>query len=153
MTTQLAVPASGIQRPIATSVTLAALSAYVLANLLCLAVASITLRAGASEQFFPLAPTTFGGYVVLASIAGSLAWVAIRRQARDPHRVLSLLVPAVALVSMGADGVLGMTQALPGTTWTGVAGLMVMHLVIMGSVVVANQYFSPVRRLVRTRHH
>jgi Family of unknown function (DUF6069) len=149
VTTESAVPASGIQRPTATNVTLAALSAYVLANLLCLAVASITLRAGASEQFRPVGPTTFGVHVALASIAGSLVWSAIRRQARDPHRVLSVLMPAVVLVSLGADAVLGLTRVLPGTTWTGVAGLMVMHLVIVGCVAVANQYFSPVRWLVR----
>jgi hypothetical protein len=149
MTTESAVPASGIQRSTATTITLAALSAYVLANLLCLAVASITLRAGASEQFRPLTPTTFGGYVALASIAGSLGWSAVRRQARDPYRVLTVLMPAAALVSVGADAVVGLTRALPGTTWTGVAGLMVMHLVIVGCVAVANQHFSPVRRLVR----
>ena len=150
MTTESAVTPPSIRRSNGTSIMLAALSAYVLANLLCLAVASITLRAGASEQFPPLAPTTFDVHVVLASIAGSLAWSVVRRQARDPHRVLSFLMPAVLLVSLGVDAALGVTRALPGTTWTGVAGLMVMHLVTMGCLVLANQYFSPVRRLVRT---
>ena len=55
----------------------------------------------------------------------------------------------MVLVSLGVDSALGVTQALPGTTWAGVVGVMVMHLVTMGSVVVANQYFSPVQRLVR----
>jgi hypothetical protein len=144
------VPASGIPRPTATSIILAALFGYVLADLLCLAVASITLRAGASEQFGLLAPTTFGVHVVLASIAGSLVWPVVRRRARDPYRVLSLLVPVVVLAALGVDAILGVAGALPGTTWTGVAGVMVMHLVTAGCVVVANQYFSPVRRLVRT---
>jgi hypothetical protein len=58
-------------------------------------------------------------------------------------------MPVVALVCLEADAVVGLTRALPGTTWTGVAGLMGMHLVILGCVVVANQYFSPVRQLVR----
>ena len=150
MTTESAVTASSIPRSTATSILLAALSVYVLANLLCLAVASITLRAGASEQFPPLAPTTFGVHVILASIAGSLAWSVVRRQAPDPHRVLSVLMPAVVLVSLAVDATLGLTRTLPGTTWTGIAGLMVMHLVTMGCVVMANQYFFPVRRLVRS---
>ena len=149
MSTESAVSAPSIPRSTATSIMLAALSGYVLANLLCLAVASITLRAGASEQFPPLAPTTFGVHVVLAAIAGSVTWSVVRRHARDPHRVLSVLMPAVVLISLGVDSALGVTQALPGTTWAGVVGVMVMHLVTMGSVVVANQYFSPVQRLVR----
>jgi hypothetical protein len=145
------VPTSGIPRPTtATSIILAALFAYVLADLLCLAFASITLRAGASEQFGLLAPTTFGVHVVLASIAGSLVWSVVRRRARDPYRVLSMLVPVVVLAALGVDAVLGVAGALPGITWTGVAGVMVMHLVTAGCVVVANQYFSPVRRPART---
>ena len=150
MTTESALPASSIPRSTATSIILAALSTYVLANLLCLAVASITLRAGASEQFRLLTPTTFGVHVVLASIAGSVVWSVVRRQAHDPYRVLSILVPVMVLAAVGIDAAIGVDRALPGTTWTGVVGVMVMHLVTAGCVAVANQYFSPVRRLVRT---
>jgi hypothetical protein len=150
MTTESAVPASGVPPSTATSILLAALSAFVLANLLCLAVASITLRAGASEQFPLLAPTSFGASVVLASITGSIVWSVLHRSARDPHHVLSGLVPTVVLVSLTVDAAVGFAQTVPGTTWTGVVGVMVMHLVTAGCVVVANQYFLPVQRLVRT---
>jgi hypothetical protein len=88
--------------------------------------------------------------VGLASIAGSVVWWVVRRQARDPYRGLSILVPVVVLAAVGIDAAIGVDRALPGTTWTGVVGVMGMHLVTAGCVAVANQYFSPVRRLVRT---
>src|SRR3712207_6314207 len=82
VTTRSAVPDAAIPRSPVTSILLATLSGYVLANLLCLAVASITFTAGASEQFRPLTPTTFGVHVILGSIAGSVVWSAALRLAR-----------------------------------------------------------------------
>lgn len=64
---------------------------------------------------------------------------------RHPRRTLNVLVPIVLLVSFVPDILVGVTRALPGTSWTAVAALMVMHLVVAACAVAAYRRFLPVR--------
>lgn len=64
---------------------------------------------------------------------------------RHPRRTLNVLVPIVLLVSFVPDILVGVTRALPGTSWTAVAALMVMHLVVAACAVAAYRRFLPAR--------
>ncbi len=47
------------------------------------------------------------------------------------------LAPAVVLVSLVPDILVGVNEGLPNASWTAVFGLMVMHLVVAGAAVLA----------------
>lgn len=131
-------------RPVAVSIALAIVSASVVASVLCLGVAAIAHAAGASREMVALTPAVFVPLIVIGVIAGAIGWTIIRAKARDPRRVLGVLVPAVLLVSFVPDVLVGVTRTLPGTTWTAMVGLMVMHLVVGGCAVLAYRTFLPV---------
>lgn len=129
------------------SATLAVVSSSVVAGLLCLGVAALAHAAGASTDFKPLTPVIFSSFVVIGAVVGAIGWSVVRRRAQDPQRLLTILVPTVFLLSLVPDILVGATDALPGTSWAGVIGLMGMHLVVTVCLVAAYRVFLPVRRV------
>lgn len=128
------------------SIALAVVSSFVVAGLLNFAVAAAARALGASPDFRALTPPAFLTLTLLGAVGGAIGWSIIRRRARDPYRVLSRLVPALFVLSLVPDVLVGVTQTLPGATWTGVIALMTMHLIVTVCVVAAYQYFMPVRK-------
>ena len=63
-------------------------------------------------------------------MAGAAGWLALRRWAANPAGVMRFLAPAVVLVSLIPDVLVGVTRSEAGTTWAGVFGLMAMHLAV-----------------------
>ena len=147
---ELAVGPAARPRPTFVSAVLAVVSSVVVASLLCLAVAAVAHRAGASTEFLALTAPVFVTFIVIGAVVGAIGWTIVRRRARDPRRLLRVLVPAVFLLSLVPDVLVGVTGALPGTSWTAVVALMVMHLVVTVCVVAAYSLFLPVRALGST---
>ena len=147
--TDLAATGSTHHRPVLASAVLAVVSAAVVASLLCLAVAAAAHALGASREMLALTPKVFIPFVVVGVICGAIGWSIVRARTRHPDRVLTRLVPIVLLLSFVPDVLVGVTKALPGTTWTAVLGLMVMHLVVAACAVVAYRTFLPVGRSPR----
>ena len=133
-------------RPTVVNVVLAVVSSVVAASLLCLVVAAVAHAAGASDEFLALTPQVFVSFIVVGAVVGAVGWVIIRRYARNPQRLLNVLVPTVFLLSLVPDVLVGVNGALPHTSWTAVVALMVMHLVVTVCVVAAYRIFLPVRR-------
>jgi hypothetical protein len=143
--TEIAAPTRmASSRPFIASFGLAVVSAAVVASVLCLGVAAVAHAAGASPQMLALTPTVFVPFIVIGVLGGAIGWSIIRAKARDPRRVLNVLVPVVLLVSFVPDILVGVSRALPGTTWTAVIGLMVMHVVVAACAVAAFRKFLPV---------
>jgi hypothetical protein len=95
----------------------------VLGNVL---VAQVTLAAGASEEFEALMFGTFAPLTVIGVLLGAAGWAFFRRR----PATLRWLVPTVVVVSWVPDILVGAGGTEPGVSWTGVAGLMVMHVVV-----------------------
>lgn len=133
------------KRPTVVSAILAVLAGSVVAILLCFVVAQIAFALGASRDFLALTPGAYGTFIVIGAVIGVIGWALIRRFARTPRRLLDVLVPLVLGLSFIPDILVGVTKALPGTSWTGVIALMVMHVVVAASLVAAYRFFLPVR--------
>jgi hypothetical protein len=138
-------PSAG-RRPVAVSLVLAVVSASVVAALLCLLVAAGAHAAGASSAMLALTPAIFVPFIVVGVLAGAIGWSIIRARSRRPAAVLRRLVPVVLLVSLVPDVLVGVSRAMPGTSWTGVIGLMTMHVVVAACAVLAYRIFLPVTR-------
>jgi hypothetical protein len=136
----LSVPAQQAERkPI-----LMAIGAAALAGLIgCAVIAVVARAAGVPGGFTPL--VVFPAFVVIGVVAGAIGWQQVRQRTADPRRVLARLVPAVLLVSFIPDLAVGVTRALPHTTWGGVAALMLMHLAVTVGAVPAYRHFLPLR--------
>jgi uncharacterized protein DUF6069 len=98
-------------------------------------VAMAARHAGASTTFAPLQLPAYGAFTALGVIAGWIGWRIVRRRSTRPAGVLKVLVPAVVLLSFVPDVALLTLKFIPGATGTGVAGLMVMHLVVVAIAV------------------
>lgn len=109
----------------------------VLAIALNSVVALVATRAGATSGFPPLTLPVYGAFTAVGILVGWIGWRLIARRARQPRAVLSWLVPLVGLLSFIPDVALGILRFIPGATWAGVAGLMVMHLVVIALAVPA----------------
>ncbi len=122
---------------------LAALAAIVVAGIGDAAVAAITVAAGASPDFVPLQPGAYLFFTVIGIVVASVAWWLISRTSRAAS-TMRWLAPAVVLVSLVPDILVGVNDGLPNASWTAVVGLMVMHLVVAGAALLA---FSRARPL------
>jgi hypothetical protein len=145
MTTEMRATAtsSSLFRPVRVVLTLAAAAVVaVAAN----TVVSITaIAAGAKPSFLPLSLALYGTFTVLGLVAGYVGWRIIRSRARRPLAVLRVAVPVLAVLSLVPDTVNALVHFIPDTTVTGVVGLMIMHLVVVGVGVPVYQRLAPVR--------
>lgn len=107
------------------------------------AIAAIAHGAGASRSFKALAFATYTPFIVLGLLVGAIAWNIIRNRAAEPERLLTWLAPAVVVVSMVPDVIVGATDSLTGSSWGGVVALMGMHLVVAVCGVVSFRIFLP----------
>jgi hypothetical protein len=106
-------------------------------------VATAAHALGASHDFQPLQPSAYVPFTVFGVLAAAAAWAIIRARSTRPARVLRVLVPAVVLVSLVPDIMVGATAGQPGTSWGAVVALVVMHLVVAAVAVPAYQRLLP----------
>ena len=98
---------------------------------------------GASHDFQPLQPSAYVPFTVFGVLVSAAAWAIIRARSSRPARVLRVLVPAVVLVSLVPDIMVGAGDSQPGTSWGAVVALMVMHLLVAAVAVPAYQRLLP----------
>ncbi|WP_045316989.1 DUF6069 family protein [Lentzea aerocolonigenes] len=113
--------------PTAGEVVVGLLGAAVLSvavNFLIVVVAGKFIPAG--QERMGLALGEFAPASVLGILLGTLGWYLVRRSARDPRRVLRVLVPVVVVVSWIPD--LGILAA--GASVVNSLALMAMHAVV-----------------------
>ncbi|MFJ9100924.1 hypothetical protein ACIRJM_20945 [Streptomyces sp. NPDC102405] len=72
-------------------------------------------------------------------------WAIIRARSARPARLLRTLVPAVLIVSLIPDVMVGVADSRPGTSWGAVIDLMVMHVAVTAVAVPAYLRFLPLR--------
>ena len=139
--TPAADPANRTALTVAKAVLVAAVGA-VLADAL---IALVARAAGASHAFRPLTPAAYIPLTVIGVLAGAVAWQIIRRRAADPSSLLRRLVPIVVALSLIPDVAVGLGHSQVGTTWGGVAALMVMHLAVAAIAVPVFRRLLPLR--------
>ncbi|GCB46235.1 DUF6069 family protein [Streptomyces sp. NL15-2K] len=106
-------------------------------------VAAIAHAAGASDDFDALQLPAYGSFTVIGVLAAAAAWAIIRARSAHPARLLRTLVPAVVIVSLIPDIMVGISGSQPGTSWGAVIALMVMHVVVAAVAVPAYQRLLP----------
>lgn len=113
------------------------------------AVATVAVAAGAPSRYGPLTFPAYTLFTVLGVVIGWVGWTLVSRRAREPRRVLSILVPAVTLLSLVPDVLLLAFRFVPGTTTAAAVALMVMHLVVVliavPAYVLASRASTPAR--------
>jgi hypothetical protein len=107
-------------------------------------VAMAARHAGASPTFGPLLLPAYGSFSAAGVIIGWFGWQLVRRRAARPRAVLSVLVPVVTLLSFIPDVALMTLKFIPGAGVTAVAGLMVMHVVVVALAVPGYLLAAPV---------
>ncbi|MER6159335.1 DUF6069 family protein [Streptomyces sp. NPDC001868] len=106
-------------------------------------VAATAHAAGASDDFQPLQLAAYAPLTVFGILAAAAAWAIIRARSARPARLLGILVPAVLIVSLIPDIMVGISDSRPGTGWGAVIALMVMHVVVAAVAVPAYQRLLP----------
>ena len=145
MSAATTIPAAQTARRTKTStVLLAGLVAAIAALVGNTVVSQIALAAGASEEFQPLTVAAYGFFTVVGVVAGLVGWLLIRRTA-NAAATLRRLVPAVLIVSLVPDVLLGFSDRA-GVSWTAVVALMVMHVVVTVAAVTTFSRLLPVSR-------
>ena len=106
-------------------------------------VAQVALATGASEEFQPLTVGAYGFFTVVGVVAGLVGWLVVRRR-DNAAATLRWLVPAVLVVSLVPDVLLGFSDR-PGVSWGAVAALMLMHVVVTVVAVATFSRLLPLR--------
>ncbi|GAB3679862.1 DUF6069 family protein [Angustibacter aerolatus] len=119
----------------------ATLLAVVVGVAACALVVAVARAAGAGEGFTPF--TIYPAYVAVGTVLAAVGWYLVGRRATAPRRLLTRLVPAVLVVSLVPDVWLGVSRAIPGTTWGAVAALAAMHVVVAATAVSVLTRFAP----------
>jgi hypothetical protein len=132
-----------LARPVRTAAAMAVVCAAVVGVALSAVVAAIARGAGVSDKFQAPQVGTFAPLIVIGLVLAAVAWEVVRRRAADPVRLMSRLAPAVVIVSLVPDVLVGATKGLPHSSWGGVAALMVMHLVVAAAGVLSFARFLP----------
>jgi hypothetical protein len=101
------------------------------------------LAAGASPQFLPLTIALYAPFSILGFFAAYVGWRIVRSRASHPAAVLRVLVPVLAILSFVPDTMLAIFGFIPDASITGVVGLAIMHLVVVGVVVPVAQRLAP----------
>ncbi len=110
------------------------------------AVSLIARQAGVSSSFTPIQPAAYIALTTLGLIAGALGWYTITRLSTRPGQLLRRLVPAAIVLSFIPDIAVGVSKAVPHTTWAGVGALMVMHVIVAVAEVASYRRFLAGRR-------
>ena len=98
---------------------------------------------GASEAFLPLTPGPIVFWTVVGVLAGAIGWrLFVNRSARSAA-ILRVLVPTVLALSFIPDVALLVTDAMEGSTTTGVLALMLMHVTTAAIAVTAYRRAMP----------
>jgi hypothetical protein len=84
---------------------------------------------GVSDDFVPLTPGPIVMWTVLGTVVGAVGWWLIVNRSTRPRALLTMLVPAVLVLSLVPDVALLATDSTPGQTTVGVLALMLMHVV------------------------
>lgn len=113
--------------------------AIILASLANALIAVLARALDAPDDFDPLEPSAYIGLTTLGVLAGAVGWAVVRRFAKDPGRLLGRLAPAVVVVSFVPDFFLFDEGGA-----TGVAALLVMHVVVAVIAVKAYRTGMPV---------
>ncbi|MDX8034064.1 DUF6069 family protein [Lentzea sp. BCCO 10_0856] len=135
----------------APSSTLAPSTGEVVVGLLGAAVVSIVVNAlialvagkfvPAGAERMGLALAEYAPATVIGILLGTLGWYLVRRSARDPRRVLRVLVPVVVVLSWIPD--LGVLAA--GATLVNSLALIAMHTVVAVATVPVLSRVMPLR--------
>lgn len=136
---------AGTRRSTVPAALAAIASAAVAGVLACLVIATVATRASVSDYFPPMMPGSYASLTVVAVAVGAIGWAVVRSRAADARRLLTRMVPAVLVLSIAPDILLGTTQFLAHTSWAGVAALVVMHVAVAAVAVASYAYFLPVR--------
>lgn len=133
--------ASSTTQSIATRNRLRAIIIVVAAATLAVAlnavIAAVATTAGPTAGYGPLTLPAYALFTVLGFAAGWVGWVLIHRRARDPRRVLLIVVPVLTVLSFVPDILLLAFGFIPGTTVTAAIALMLMHVVVVAVAVPA----------------
>jgi hypothetical protein len=105
-------------------------------------VAAIAVASGAPAGWAPLTAPVYGAFTIVPIVIGWFLWRLVSARVSRPSRTMPLLAAAVLVVSFVPDVVLLATGFIPGTTPAGVAGLMAMHVVVIGSALVGYTFAS-----------
>ncbi|PRY40780.1 DUF6069 family protein [Umezawaea tangerina] len=133
-------------RGLAFALPVAILGAAVVSVALDAVIAAIAHAAGVSEEFPPLTFPAYTFLSVLGLLIGGIAWAVVRAKVANAAGFLRIGAPVVVLVSFVPDVMIGLSKSQPGTTWGGVAALVVMHVVVAAVGIAAFGYFMPVRK-------
>jgi hypothetical protein len=98
------------------------------------------LRPGGVEK--GLTFVEFGPMTVAGVLVGTAGWALVRRTARRPRALLRWLVPVVVVLTFGAD----LALLAGGTALLNAVGLMLMHVVVAITTVVALTRVLPLPR-------
>jgi uncharacterized protein DUF6069 len=107
------------------------------------AVISLIAQAAGADtaDYQGLTPAAYVSLTFLGTVAGVLAWIAVRAKADRPAVVLRRLVPAVVLVSLLADVAVGISVG-----WTGAIALGLMHVALAAIAVPVFRRALPLTR-------
>jgi hypothetical protein len=132
-------------RPSGLVVTGGLIGTAVVAVALNAVIAATAHAAGASDDFEALQLPAYAVLTVFGVVVSAAAWAIIRARSARPARLLRTLVPAVLIVSLIPDIMVGVADSRPGTSWGAVIALMVMHVAVTAVAVPAYLRFLPLR--------
>lgn len=132
-------------RPSGLVVTGGLIGTAVVAVALNAVIAATAHAAGASDDFEALQLPAYSVLTVFGVVVSAAAWAIIRARSTRPARLLRTLVPAVLIVSLIPDIMVGVADSRPGTSWGAVIALMVMHVAVTAVAVTAYLRFLPLR--------
>ncbi|THG30193.1 hypothetical protein E6C64_11670 [Naasia lichenicola] len=107
-------------------------------------IATSAVAAGADARFGPLTVPAYVTFTLAGLAAAYAGWRIVRARAAHPDRVLRVLVPLLAVLSFVPDGILLATGFIPGSSPIAVAGLALMHLVVVAVAVPVFRAVAPV---------
>ena len=107
------------------------------------AVISLIAQAAGADtaDYQGLTPAAYVSLTFLGTVAGVLAWIAVRAKADRPSVVIRRLVPTVVLVSLLADVAVGISVG-----WTGAIALGLMHVALAAIAVPVFRRALPLTR-------
>ncbi|MFI8073756.1 DUF6069 family protein [Streptomyces sp. NPDC086033] len=100
-------------------------------------IAATAHAAGASDDFEALQLPAYAVLTVFGVVISAAVWAIIRARSARPARLLRTLVPAVLIVSLIPDVMVGVADSRPGTSWGAGIVLMVMHVAVTAVAVPA----------------
>src|SRR3954469_24546434 len=112
MATRTPTAAPARPRPRGAVIAAGLVAAAVVAVALNALVALIARAAGASDDFTPLQFPTYTAFTVVGVLVGAAGWALLRSRARRPRSVLRILVPAVVVVSLVPDVLVGVSGGI-----------------------------------------